>query len=248
MKIKTTLLAISLLASGCATTHHSEHSAHWGYSGHEGPEYWGSLSPKYSTCSTGVNQSPVDLKNTVESELTPLKLLYSSSVSNIVNNGHTIQVNFQPGSILSVSDHEYELKQFHFHSPSENHINGRSYPLEAHFVHADKEGNLAVVAVMFEEGDENAALKDIWALMPEKAGAKNSQLPKISIEGILPNSRDYYRFNGSLTTPPCSEGVLWLVMKQSSSASKGQIQHFGHIINVPNNRPIQGTNARAILK
>ena len=117
MKIKTTLLAISLFASGCATTQHSEHSAHWGYAGHEGPEYWGSLSPKYSTCSTGVNQSPVDLKNTVESELTPLKMMYSSDVSSITNNGHTIQVNFQPGSILSVSGHEYELKQFHFHSP-----------------------------------------------------------------------------------------------------------------------------------
>ena len=240
---------MTMLTAGCATTtQHSEHKSHWGYTGHEGPEYWGDLKPKYSTCATGVNQSPVDLTNFIESELPPLKMMYTSNADNIVNNGHTIQVNYQPGSILTVSGHDYELKQLHFHSPSENHINSKSYSLEAHLVHADDKGNLAVVAVMFEDGNENKTMKDIWALMPEKSGAKNNQLSKIPVEGILPTHRDYYRFNGSLTTPPCSEGVLWIVMKQALTASKGQVEHFGHIIDLPNNRPIQGINARAILK
>ena len=240
---------MTMLTAGCATTtQHSEHKSHWGYTGHEGPEYWGDLKPKYSTCATGVNQSPVNLTNFIESELPPLKMVYKSNADNIVNNGHTIQVNYQPGSILTVSGHDYELKQLHFHSPSENHINSKSYSLEAHLVHADDKGNLAVVAVMFEDGNENKTMKDIWALMPEKSGAKNNQLSKISVEGILPTHRDYYRFNGSLTTPPCSEGVLWIVMKQALTASKGQVEHFGHIIDLPNNRPIQGINARAILK
>jgi len=248
MKIQSTLLALSLLVSGCATTQHSEHNIHWSYSGHEGPEYWGALSQKYSTCSAGVNQSPINLTEAIDSELTPLQMEYNSEAREIINNGHTIQVNYQPGSLLKINNHSYELKQFHFHSPSENHINGQSYPLEAHFVHADKKGNLAVVAVMFEESKENKTLREIWALMPEKTGKKNSQIPKILIDGILPSNKEYYRFNGSLTTPPCSEGVLWLVLKQTVTASKGQIQHFGHIIDVPNNRPVQSINARPILK
>jgi len=235
--------------SGCATTQHSEHSAHWGYSGHEGPEYWGSLSSKYSSCDSGQNQSPVNIKNSIGSELTPLQMEYNSDASEIINNGHTIQINYLPGSNLTVNNHKYELKQFHFHTPSENHINDKSYSMEAHFVHANEEGNLAVVAVMFEtKNKENETLKEIWALMPEKTGGINKLLPKLLIDGILPSNKEYYRFNGSLTTPPCSEGVLWLVMKQPISASRGQIQHFGHIIDVPNNRPIQNINTRTILK
>lgn len=254
MKIKPVLLGLSILLSGCATTQHSnqtlpeEHVSHWGYSGQEGPEFWGSLSSKNSACSAGVNQSPVNLTDFIESDLASLKMEYKSEASSIINNGHTIQVNYQPGSVLTVNEHSYELKQFHFHSPSENQIDGKSYPLEAHFVHADEKGNLAVVAVMFEENKENKTLKEIWALMPDKTDEENKNISNILIEGVLPSNREYYRFNGSLTTPPCSEGVLWLVMKETVSVGKGQIEHFGHTIELPNNRPVQGINSRAILK
>ena len=175
-------------------------------------------------------------------------MMYGPNAYEVINNGHTIQVNYHSGSTLSVSGHDYELKQFHFHSPSENHIKGKSYPLEAHLVHADTEGNLAVVAVMFEEGDENEALEKTWDVMPEKAGEKHSLQSKVSVEDILPTNRDYYQFTGSLTTPPCTEGVLWLVMKQILTASREQILHFSHIMHHPDNRPIQRTNARAILQ
>lgn len=249
MKTKLSLLALTILTTSCVTTtQHLDHKAHWSYTGHESPEHWGSLDPKYSTCDKGVNQSPINLTKFIESELSPLNLSYQSGGHEVINNGHTIQVNYQPGSLLGVNGNDYELKQFHFHSPSENHINGKSYPLEAHLVHADKNGNLAVVGVMFEEGDENEALKEIWNIMPEKADSKNSLSSTVSVNDILPTNRDYYRFNGSLTTPPCSEGVLWLVMKQPITASKPQIEQFTNTIQHPNNRPLQGINARPVLK
>ena len=166
----------------------------------------------------------------------------------MLNNGHTIQVNYRPGSVLKVNGREFELKQFHFHAPSENHIEGRSYPMEMHLVHADKEGNLAVVAVMLTEGGENSTLAKIWEQMPEQAGEKESLKERISVEGLLPASRDYYRFNGSLTTPPCSEGVRWYVMKQPLTVSTEQVKKLRHIMHHPNNRPVQRVNARLLLK
>ena len=159
----------------------------------------------------------------------PLPLTTNPGGNEILNNGHTIQVNYNPGSTIKVNGNEFELKQFHFHSPSENTIEGRSYPMEAHFVHADKEGNLAVIAVMFKVGEKNAELEKAWAHMPENAGRKTCALPKtVDANILLPHDHDYYRFNGSLTTPPCSEGVWWLVMKQFHTVSKEQIDKFAH--------------------
>lgn len=240
------LLTLALLTSGCAVTNKPD--AYWGYQGHHGPQYWGALMPEYATCAEGANQSPIDLTDVIEAELTPLSLAYIPGGFEVVNNGHTIQVNYQPGSNLSVSGHVFELKQFHFHSPSENLIDGHSFPLEAHFVHADKDGNLAVIAVLFEEGEENATVNSIWQAMPDDAGKTHNLLTMVSADSILPTNQDYYRFNGSLTTPPCSEGVLWLVMKQPLSVSKKQIKKFSAVMKQPNNRPIQPVNARAILK
>jgi len=249
LKSKLNLFVISILMSGCATTvQHPTSNTHWTYTGHEGPENWGNLSPKYSTCSQGVNQSPINLSKFISADLAPLELAYQSGGYEVVNNGHTIQVNYQPGSKLSVNDHYYELKQFHFHTPSENHISGKSYPMEVHFVHADTSGNLAVVAVMFEEGKENKMLKEVWNTMPALPGIKKNLADTVSVEGILPFNRDYYRFNGSLTTPPCSEGVLWLVMKQPITVTKEQIQHYTQIMHQPTNRPIQPVNARPVLE
>lgn len=242
--MKHTLIAICALIglSGCAT-----HSSHWGYSGHEGSENWAALSADNFACS-GKNQSPINLSGFIEADLAPIKFNYEPGGDEILNNGHTVQINYKKGSSITLDGKTFELLQFHFHAPSENHINGNSYPLEAHLVHADKDGNLAVVAVMFKEGNTNSGLKDAWSIMPKHAGDKHQLPNQLNVNNILPNSREYYRFNGSLTTPPCSEGVRWLVMKDAITASKQQIEAFSSVLHEPNNRPLQAVNARPILK
>lgn len=230
------------LSSGCAIQ-----DTHWGYSGQQGAKNWTTLSPDYIACS-GKNQSPINLTGFIESDLPPIQFNYESGGHEVLNNGHTVQVNYKKGSHIKVEGQVFTLKQFHFHAPSENHINGRSYPLEAHLVHADKNGNLAVVAVMFIQGDANNGLKNAWAMMPKHAGDKHTLSKTINVNSILPNNREYYRFNGSLTTPPCSEGVHWLVMKNSATASKQQIEDFMQVLHEPNNRPLQAVNARTILQ
>lgn len=239
------LVASCLLVSGLAL---ASGKAHWGYSGHEGPEHWGELSPEYATCSLGKNQSPIDVSGMVEGELQAIKFDYEAGGKEVLNNGHTIQVNYAPGSTIEVDGTRFELKQFHFHSPSENTIDGKSYPLEAHFVHADKSGNLAVVAVMFDKGDVNAELEKAWKQMPGHADEKAMLSSIIDASALLPKTRDYYRFNGSLTTPPCTEGVRWLVMKNIETASKAQIEQFSETVGFANNRPAQPLNARMIVQ
>ena len=225
------LLLLSSFAQG-------EQMAQWGYLSEEGPSHWGQLSPAYTSCSRGRNQSPVDLKGLIEAELPPLTLHYRKDGKEVVNNGHSIQVNYLPGSTLTVNGHEFELKQFHFHAPSENRIEGKSYPMEAHLVHADADGNLAVVAVMITEGGDNYTLSKIWEQMPEKAGDKQELKEPVNVEGLLPESRDYYMYNGSLTTPPCTEGVLWLVMKQPVTVSSSQIKKFRHLMRKRSNHTV----------
>ena len=184
----------------------------------------------------------------VDGALSKIKVAYEAGGREVVNNGHAIQVDYDQGSTISLDGHEFELKQFHFHSPSENTINGQSYPLEAHFVHGDKDGNLAVIAVMFEEGKENAELEKAWAHMPERAGERQALSSALDANNLLPRNREYYRFSGSLTTPPCSEGVWWLVMKEVAAVSKAQVDKFARTIGHPNNRPIQPLNARMIVE
>ena len=221
--------------------------AHWTYSGEAGPAHWGELSPAFKACSTGRNQSPVNLTGFVEADLKPLEISYKAGGKKVINNSHSIMVAYEKGSALNVDGVDFQLKQFHFHSPSENTINGKSYPLEAHLVHMDKDNNLAVIAVMFEEGAANPLLETIFTVMPQKPGGKDLA-EKVTVEGILPKDRDYYRFNGSLTTPPCSEGVRWMVMKKPMTASKEQIEKFTHVMHHPNNRVVQPLNARAVMQ
>lgn len=243
--ITAALLVAGLLGSGMAI---SAGGAHWGYSGHEGPEHWAELAPGYATCSAGKNQSPVNLTGMVEGDLPEIQINYATGGNEILNNGHTIQVNYAPGSTITVGGHEFELKQFHFHSPSENTIEGHAYPMEAHFVHADKDGNLAVIAVMFKAGEANAELEKAWGQMPMGAGDKQALSAPVNADILLPHRHDYYRFNGSLTTPPCSEGVWWMVMKYFDTASAAQIEKFTHTMHHANNRPVQPVNARLIVQ
>lgn len=238
-----------LLSAGCA--HVSEKPAHWTYEGAEGPEHWGELADSYRMCTIGKNQSPINLdsQHEIEAQLSPLVLAYKAGGKEVLNNGHTVQVGYEPGSTLTLDGHSYELKQFHFHVPSENEIDSKQYPMEAHLVHADKDGNLAVLALMFtESATDNPGLDQFWSQIPAKAEEKVTLTTKVDVSKLLPAKHDYYRFDGSLTTPPCTEGVVWLVMKQPVSASKAQIAKFTQIMGHPNNRPVQAVNARTVLK
>ena len=241
--MRKSLLVAALLLSPTAFAA----TTHWEYSGEAGPAKCASLTPEYGQCA-GSNQSPVNLTGMVEAKLAPLQFHYQTGGKTLVNNGHTIQVNYAPGSTLELDGMRFELKQFHFHAPSENLIEGKSYPLEGHLVHANDRGELAVVAVMFEPGRANAALSLAWQVLPAKAGESHGLKEPVSAEQLLPAKRDYYRFSGSLTTPPCSEGVRWLVMKEPVQVSQAQIDAFKAVMHHPNNRPVQPLNGRLVLQ
>ncbi|WP_457745141.1 carbonic anhydrase [Sulfurimonas sp.] len=249
MELKKIILSGLLLSSSLFA---SVHYAHWGYTGVDDPAHWGDLNPKYAECKLGGSQSPINITKdiTVTTQgLAPIDFHYTTSASEIINNGHSVQVNVKPGSYIKIDGKVFELKQFHFHTPSENHIDGKSFPLEAHFVHQAKDGSLAVVAVMFEDGKENPVINKIWNKMPKKVGEKvKSSLSVAMINELLPKKKTYYRFDGSLTTPPCSEGVRWFVLKNYSTVSKKEVTEFLHKLHHPNNRPIQPIDARKVLQ
>jgi len=242
------LYLMAVLSISIAVPLFASEASHWSYEGDSGPEQWGALSTEFGTCSTGKNQSPINLEKFTEGHLSRFERRYQSGPAVIENNGHTIQVNTQPGSHIMVDNTRFELKQFHFHSPSENQIEGKSFPLEMHLVHQDEQGNLAVVAVMFETGRSNPLIAEIWNEMPKKAGESIELTNPVNAQGVLPSSSQYYRFNGSLTTPPCTEGVRWLVMKKPLDMSEQQVKQFTSTIHSPNNRPVQPVNARLVVK
>jgi carbonic anhydrase len=248
------------LATGCtqtinnSTKHESMHEAthgthhkHWGYSAEVGPSHWGELNEKFHMCSEGQQQSPIDVRGTSDVDLPKLNINYKQGAKGVINNGHTVQVNIVDGDTLTLGGDAYTLKQFHFHTPSENHINGKAYPLEAHFVHATANGKLAVISVMFQEGIENPALHRIIRSFPLGLNQEKSiKLPSEYVNNVLPVDTSYYKFMGSLTTPPCSEQVKWFVMKEPLTASAAQIAAMHKEIGKNNNRPIQATNKRKI--
>jgi carbonic anhydrase len=188
------------------------------------------------------------LTGLIEAELEPLAFDYNGIVTELLNNGHTIQANYAAGSNLKFGGRSFALKQIHFHAPSEHQVEGKAFSFEAHFVHADEDGHLAVLAVLYNQGEENAALKRLWQQMPKEAGKKESMASQVRAELLLPENRDYWRLNGSLTTPPCTEGVLWLILKNQSTVSEAQVKQFSDVMGHPNNRPRQPINARAALQ
>lgn len=225
-----------------------EKPAHWAYSGEEGPDEWGKLDSRYAACSSGKTQSPIDIRDAQKTELPVLRFDYNSAPLNIIDNGHTIQVNYPAGSTLRVGDKTYSLKQFHFHHPSEEHVNGRGYDMVAHLVHADADGQLAVVAVFLQKGQANALIDSVWKNIPkEKKRAVDVSDAAVNATDLLPTDRGYYTFSGSLTTPPCSEGVTWYVMKSPVPLSDAQLGAFAGLYPT-NARPIQPTNGRGILE
>ena len=220
--------------------------AHWGYEGTHGPEHWGSLDPGFAVCSNGREQSPIDLTGAEPGALSEIAFDYAPSPISILNNGHTIQVDYQPGSGIDLDGTRYELAQFHFHHRSEHTVDGAGFPLEMHLVHASADGTLAVVGVFLEEGGANEALAPVWRGMPAEAGPATVVEGTVDANALLPERRTTWRYPGSLTTPPCSEGVSWLVMTEPVTASPEQIEAFSTLFPV-NNRPVQPLNGRRLM-
>lgn len=239
------LMSLSLAFTNVALS--ESHPPHWGYEGPEAPHNWGKLSPDYALCDTGKNQSPVDIKGSIVSAETPLKIAYRIGTQSIENNGHTIQIVVKDYGHIELDGEAFTLQQFHFHAPSENQINDVTYPFEAHFVHQNAQNELLVLSVMFIEGNENTELNKVWTSIPEKIESVRLTTG-LDIEKLLPKNLAYYRFSGSLTTPPCTEGVRWIVLKEPMSVSKAQIEAFKHAIHHDNNRPVQPLNGRVIIQ
>ena len=222
--------------------------ARWSYSGPGGPGNWGSLSPRYRTCSSGRMQSPIDLADAFPAKGPALRFDYKATPLKVINTGHTVQVNGTPGSTLTVAGDVYDLLQFHFHAPSEHAIAGTRAPMEAHFVHRNAAGTLTVVGVTIREGGHNPALAPIIAATPPEAGSSAAAAgATIDPSALLPpGAGAYFHYSGSLTTPPCSEGVRWFVLAKPVLASRDQIAAFGRVFG-PNARPLQGLHGRLLV-
>lgn len=217
---------------------------HWGYSGKEGPEHWAELSEENKACAGG-QQSPIDLVATHGADNESVELNWESEPAEILNNGHTIQANVPKGSVTLFGGKRYALLQFHFHHMSEHTIKGRHSPLEAHFVHSGEDGSLLVLGVMFEPGKENAELEKVWAVAPSKPGSATTN-GAVTPASLIPGGQKFYRYEGSLTTPPCSEIVHWVVYTKPLAASQAQIDAFA-MLYPRNNRPVQALNRRFVL-
>ena len=220
----------------------------WSYHGENGPQRWGALDPCFAVCATGRNQSPIDVTGAIEAKLPPIVFTDGSRATEILHNGYTVQVGFAAGSSIALDGRTFELLQLHFHAPSENHVGGRSFPMEGHFVHSDAVGNLAVVGVMFEMGETNLALARLWAQLPQEEGEVHELEADFKPGDLRPAPADYFRFSGSLTTPPCTEGVRWLLLKEAVPVSGKQVKAFEAVLHHPNNRPLQPVGARPVLQ
>lgn len=253
--IKSGLLFVSMTFSSLAF---AGGSVEWSYAGDLGPENWSTLSPEFATCGSGSEQSPIDIDTGITNvvKLKDIEIDYESWALNVVNNGHTVQVNMAPGSKIEIADKEYHLLQFHFHTSSENTINGQYFPMEVHFVHMNSHGQLGVLGVMFEIGKSNETLEAILATHPVHEGTHALHHGSgINPLGLIPVDDDevteYFNFKGSLTTPPCSEGVNWLIAKETVEASAEQLHEFTEILTHEgaysgNNRPVQLLNLRVV--
>ncbi len=221
------------------------HAVHWDYQGTGGPETWGQMKPEFAKCSSGTRQSPIDIRDGVKVQLDEVQFDYKPSGFRVIDNGHTVQVNVGAGNGIEVLGRRYELIQFHFHRPSEERINGRQFDMVAHLVHKDMEGKLAVVAVLLDRGSAHPLVQTIWNNLPLEKGEEVPAKVALDMSVLLPTDRSYFTYMGSLTTPPCSEGVLWMVMKEPVQISADQIGVFSRLYPM-NARPIQSASGRLI--
>ena len=242
--------AVTIFISCCSASaqQSAAQTAPWGYAGSDGPDHWGDLAAAYAACKTGQHQSPLDVDDpVVEQNLRPIRFDYKLSPLKIVNTGETIRIDYQKGSSITINGISLPLIQFHFHHPSETEINGRKYDMELHLVHQDPAaGRTAVVSILIKNGSESALLRDLLAHAPRKPdGVADLKKIVINAADFLPSDQNYYVFDGSLTTPPCSENVKWYVLKTPIEASSAQIEAFAKFY--PDNaRPVQPLNGRTV--
>jgi len=245
---RTAWLAGAAAAAVCAAALADEH-AHWSYSGATGPEHWGAEDPAFALCSTGKHQSPIDIEKAEAETLPPIEFAYQPIPLTVTDTGHGFQLNAPAGSGgITVGGEHYDLVQFHFHHPSEEHVHGHGYAMVAHLVHKNAKGELAVVAVLIRQGSSNAFLKPVFDDFPAK-GTPEAPVAgaTVNLTDFLPAQRGYYTFDGSLTTPPCSEHVRWFVLKSAVQASAHQVHQFA--ARYPHDaRPVQSLNDRKVAQ
>jgi carbonic anhydrase len=243
------------LARGEQEVHAEPHGAdshggevHWSYDGENGPQNWAKLKPEFNLCGIGKRQSPIAIQSdaTLQGPAEPVLFNYTPSVASVVNNGHTVQVDVEGDNSITVRSASYKLLQFHFHTPSEEMVNSRRYAMVAHLVHRNEAGQLAVVAVLLEQGEANPLINKVWTYMPLDTNDR-VRMPDglLNLNELLPKDQRYYQFMGSLTTPPCSEGVLWMVLKQPMQISPAQYKLFRQQFPL-NARPVQPVNGRPV--
>lgn len=231
----------------CANVGFAAEDAHWSYEGAHGPSHWGDIDPASRVCSLGTQQSPIAIDGSIDAQLAPLQFAWARQPDTIVNNGHTIQLNFDEGGALTVGAERFTLVQFHFHHPSEHLINEKSYPMEAHFVHRNAAGSLGVIGVLITTGKPNPVFAEIIETMPRSEGQPVKADPEIDPNGLLPAERGYYRYFGSLTTPPCSETVDWFLLREPIEVAEGDVAAFAKLY--PSNaRPAQRLDRRFVLR
>ena len=244
------LLAIVAGAALADTPHPREHATHWGYGTDNGPAHWATMNPEFATCGIGTAQTPVDLDpaSAATGGVAPkLSIGSGRKKLQVLDNGHTIQVSDPSGSALQLGDARYQLVQFHFHAPSEHTLRGKHYAMELHLVHKREDGGLAVLGVLIESGAENKALAPLWAAMPTKGGEQHDVSVAFDVGALLPADHSVFRYKGSLTTPPCSEGVEWTVFEHPITLSPAQIDAFRKTIG-EDNRPVQPLNGRSVMR
>lgn len=217
----------------------------WSYTGANGPQAWARLSPDHALCGRGQRQSPIDIRDELQVELEPIHFDYRPGAFRVIDTGHTIQVEPDAGSAIEVMGRRYLLRQFHFHHPAEEQIHGRSFDMNVHLVHADAEGRIAIVAVLFKQGEDLPVLQSVWNNLPLEAGAPLAAPQPLDPREFLPTDPGYFTYMGSLTTPPCSEGVLWLVMRQPVQIAPAQLALFARMYPM-NARPLQPLGDRRI--
>ena len=234
----------AVVALGGVLSAHAE-GHHWSYGKHGGPSEWGGLDHAFASCQVGKVQSPIAIRAAKAADLPPIKFDYKPAPLKLIDNGHTIQVNYPPGSSIDVGGTRYELVQFHFHKPSEEKIDGKAHAMVAHLVHKGGDGALAVVAVLLDKGQDNPVLRAIWSNLPKQKEKEVAASATIDAAALLPADKGYYTFQGSLTTPPCSEGVRWFVLKTPMTLAASELTAFAKLYPM-NARPTQPLNGRAV--
>ena len=220
--------------------------AQWSYEGKEGPLNWGRLDPAYRECAVGKDQSPIDIRGAhLNKNLAPIEFHYISGTMTLTNTGHTVQVTAPAGSYIMVDGVRYDLVQFHFHHPGEEAVKGKLPDMSLHLVHKSADGKYVVIAVRLNEGNPNAVLAALWEHLPKTVGATDKLTEEINAAGLLPADKGYWTYEGSLTAPPCTEGVRWFVFQQEVEISRSQLRSFGALYKV-NSRLIQATRGRKI--